>query len=315
MKIYILGHISPDLDSIASAVEYAEYLKKTNRYKDAQLIPLAAETPNKETQFIFDKFGVELPKLIDDIEIEQTDSFILVDHNEEAQRSPKIPSGKIIEIIDHHKINITFEAPLRIDVKPLGSTSSLIYDHFETAGIKPTKEVQGLVISAILSDTQGLKSSTTTGYDSEIAHKIAKDADIDIEKLTFEIFRAKSDITGMTAFEIVTKDVKVYEMASHKVFIGVIETVEPQKVLEQKQALIEALSEVKPSKNVDMAYLFVVDILKSNSIGVFSTEEEGKILEKAFVGKAENGTIDIGPRTVRKKDIAPEIERAIKQAK
>ena len=51
MKIYITGHVSPDLDTIASTVEYAEFLKKVKRYEGAQIIPVRAGNPNKETEF------------------------------------------------------------------------------------------------------------------------------------------------------------------------------------------------------------------------------------------------------------------------
>lgn len=311
MKIYIVGHISPDLDSIASAYEYAEYLKKSKRFEGAEVIAAKAGDANHETITIFEKFGAKLPIDLDDCEIENTDAFILVDHNEESQRHPKVVNEQVIEIVDHHKINVNFTSPLRIDVKPLGSTSSIIYELFEMYGHKASDETLGLILSSILSDTQGLKSSTTTGFDSDIAHKIAKTLKIDVEKLTFEIFKAKSDITGLSAKEIVEKEYKIFDFSGKKVFIDQVETVEPEVVLAMKSELVEALDEVKSQKDVGIGFVVVTDILKVNSQVIYTNDEERKILEKAFTTVGENNVADIGPRMSRKKDIAPEIEKIL----
>lgn len=311
MNIYITGHKSPDLDSMAAAYEYAEFLVKSKRYGDAKIIVARTDKPNKETKFVFEKFGAELPKFLGDVEITPEDKFILVDHNEEDQRHEKVKTEQILEIIDHHKIRVNFATPTRIDVKPYGSTSTLVWEHFEIAGIKPSPQTAGLIVSAILSDTQGLKASTTTGYDSEVAHKLANEYKINVDSLIFEIFKAKSDLSGMSAKEIVTKDYKIFEFGDKKVLISQIETVEPEKVLESKAEYLKAIEEVKAQEGVYQMYFVITDIVKVNSQILFVTAEEGTVVEKAFTTKTENNWADIGPRTSRKKDIAPMIEKAL----
>lgn len=311
MNIYIVGHISPDLDSVAASIEYLEFLNKTNRYpKDTLKVALAGK-PNKETQFVFEKFGVEFPELLDNIQITEEDRFILTDHNEQSQRHPKIQNDQVIEIIDHHKLNINFNSLVRLDTKPYGSTSTIIYELFSIHSIKPSKEVQGLIISSILSDTQGLKSSLTTGYDSEVCHKISEELQIDIDKLTFDIFKAKSDIGGLTPEQIVAKDFKIFDFGGKSVFIGQVETVEPEKVLEQKDAILKAIDEVKVEQGVSQLYLIITDILKVSSIALYTTEAEKEVLERAFTTHGHDNIAEIGPRMSRKKDIAPEIEKII----
>ena len=311
MKIYVIGHVSPDLDAVASAVEYAEFLTKSKRYERAQIIPLSAEPANKETHFVFEKFGAKLPQTIEEVTIEPTDAFVLVDHNEETQRSPKVVNEQVIEIVDHHKINVNFTSPVRIDVKPLGSTSSIVYENAEFYGIELSKETKSLILAAVISDTQGLKSSTTTGIDANIAEKLCEELGIDQQKLTFEIFKAKSDLTGLSAQEIATKDFKVFDFGGKKVFIGQVETVEPHKVIEQKEQLVQALSELKSKHGAGQAYLIVTDILQVNSHAIYSTEEEKRVIEKAFTTIDQDGVANIGPKMSRKKDIAPAIEATI----
>src|SRR3990167_8864788 len=305
MKIFVIGHKSPDLDCISSAIEYTEFLKKIGRYQDAEFVPARAGEPNNETVHIFKKFNVEMPVLIDTQQIDPEDRFILVDHNEEAQRSEKVDAEKIIEIVDHHKLNLSFTSPLRIDIRPLGSTSSIIYELFEVLRLIPSDHVSHLILASILSDTVGLKSSTTTGLDVTFVKNLSKKHDVDVEKLTFDIFSAKSDISGLSAKQVVN-------ISGKKVFIGQVETVEPGVVIKDKTNLIKALEEAKVEQGTSQAYLFITDILKVNSYAIFATKEEQEIIEKAFTTIGKDWVADIGPKISRKKDIAPEIERVLK---
>lgn len=313
MRIFIVGHKSPDLDAMASTVEYAEFLKKSGRYENAELTPIRAGEPNAETTHIFKKFGAKVPKPIEEFTINETDGFILVDHNEESQRHKSIPSEQVVEIVDHHKINVTFTAPVRIDVKPVGSTSTVIYELFDMYGHKPSEKTLGLILASILSDTQGLKSSTTSGLDSEVAHELAEKLKLDLEKLTSEIFKAKSDLTGLKPIEIAKKDYKIYDFSGKKVFISQIETIEPEKVLEQKDDLVEAMDLAKSQEGAGLGFLVVTDILKMNSQIIYTNEEEQAVVEKAFTTEGKDNVADIGPRMSRKKDIAPAIEKTLSQ--
>ncbi|MBI2620635.1 manganese-dependent inorganic pyrophosphatase [candidate division WWE3 bacterium] len=311
MRIFIIGHTSPDLDATASTIEYKEYLEKANAYEKAEIIPTVASDINGETKYIFERFDAEIPLKIDSFEVLDEDKFILVDHNEQSQRSPIVESEKIIEIIDHHKINISFTLPLKIDVRPVGSTSTIIYELFETKEIAPSKKIASIMLASILSDTQGLKSSTTTGIDSTAAHRLTSDLHLDIDRLTFDIFKAKSDISGLNAIQVVKKDYKVFDFSGRNVFIGQVETVEPEKVLEQKEELVKALEEVKVSEGAEQAYLVVTDILNVNSQIVYATDAEKEIVEKAFTTQGISNVADIGPMMSRKKDIAPAIETSL----
>src|SRR3990167_2405299 len=194
MRVFLVGHRVPDLDASSGPIEYAEFLVKSKRYDNAEIIPAICDDINKETKFIFDKFNVETPRKISASDISKEDRVILIDHNEEDQRMEGLNSDQVIEIVDHHKIKINFSTPLRIDVRPLGSVSSVIYENFVKEGVEPSKKIASL----ILSDTQGLKSSTTTGWDVKSAQDLSKLTGLDIEKLTFEIFKSKSNLEGLS---------------------------------------------------------------------------------------------------------------------
>ncbi len=312
MRIFVVGHKSPDLDATSAPVAYAEYLTKVKRYKDAEIVPAVVDDTNKETAVVFSKYGLPRPKMLVIEEIGPDDKIILVDHNEEDQRMDDLDDEKVIEIVDHHKVKLDFGHPIRLDIRPFGSVCSVIYENFVKDELKPSREVAGLILCSILSDTQGLKSSTTTKWDAKAAHDLAYELDEDLDKLTFEIFKSKSDITGMTPEQVVKKDYKIFDFSRIKVFIGQVETVEPETIMSMKDQILNAMQTIKAAEGVDHVFLTVTDILKVNSTIIYMTDEDKAILEEAFKGVGENHIINIGPKMSRKKDIAPPIEDALR---
>ncbi len=79
-KTYVIGHKSPDTDSICSAISYA-YLKNKEAGAES-FVPLRAGEVNNETAFVLDYFGVETPELVEnmttqvkDIEVRKTEGI------------------------------------------------------------------------------------------------------------------------------------------------------------------------------------------------------------------------------------------------
>lgn len=71
--LYITGHKNPDTDSICSAIAYAEFKNKTGELK---AIPVRLGDVNRETKFILEYFGVDVPKLIDTVKVQVSDLHI-----------------------------------------------------------------------------------------------------------------------------------------------------------------------------------------------------------------------------------------------
>ena len=78
-KVYVIGHKSPDTDSIAAAISYS-YLKQQ---QGVEAVAARAGEPNKETQYALDYFKVEAPEYLE--KVEAGTKLILVDHNESKQ--------------------------------------------------------------------------------------------------------------------------------------------------------------------------------------------------------------------------------------
>lgn len=311
--IYIIGHLNPDLDSAVSviALKYLFDRAKCFGYKNSR--PVLAGPANFESITIFKKFKVDLPQTLPAGRIKKNDLFILADHNEENQRLTGIKAEQIIDIYDHHKANLNFSKPIYINIKPWGSTNTIIAWLMKGNGIKPDKKLAALMISAILSDTQGFRSSTTTNNDRNLCDELNMVGNIkNLEKLTKEIFLAKSNIKGMTNKQILTKDGKIFDFKGKKIYINQLETIDQEKILTNSLQLIEALKKIKKEYHADYAYCVITDVLAINS-KMFCLPEDEKILKLSFptARQIKKGVFDLGPLLSRKKDIAPCFEKIL----
>ncbi|NCP46881.1 manganese-dependent inorganic pyrophosphatase [Candidatus Collierbacteria bacterium CG10_big_fil_rev_8_21_14_0_10_43_36] len=310
MKTYVFGHIKPDLDSVVAALAFTEYMKI---HWDPNSIPVIIDELNQETKFVFEKFDLTPPQLLKVEDITTEDRVVLVDHNEAGQRLPGLNQNQIAGIFDHHKANLNFSSPIEINILPVGSSNTLAWILFKNLQHPIEKQLASLMLCAILSDTVGLKSSTTTKSDEVAVLELASIASIqDISALTLEIFKAKSNISALSDEQVVLNDYKVLDITGKKVLCGQIETVEQETLLtDRKQGLLSVLQSIKLQQGVDFIMLAITDILKINTKLLVSGVGEIELIQKAFGGTVVENILDIGPKMSRKKDIAPAIEKAL----
>ena len=69
-KVYVVGHKNPDTDSICSALAYANLKRKVT---GQEYVAKRAGQVNEETQYILDRFGVEEPGLLSNVQIQVKD--------------------------------------------------------------------------------------------------------------------------------------------------------------------------------------------------------------------------------------------------
>ena len=118
---------------------------------------------------------------------------ILVDHNERSQSVEGLEQAEIMEIIDHHRIG-SIETYFRN--MPVGCTCTIVYMMYRENNVEIPKDVAGLMLSAILSDTLAFRSPTCTQVDRDTAKALAKIAEVDIDTYADEMFEAGADLTG-----------------------------------------------------------------------------------------------------------------------
>ncbi len=313
MKTYIIGHKKPDTDAVVAALAYAYLAKKLDCLGYKEPTAVIVDPLNPETSYLFDKLKLAHPRLISADEIEPSDQIVLVDHNEANQRLDNLNPDQIKEIIDHHKINLNLSKPIFLNFKPWGSSVTIIYFMMSLFQVKPDKTLATLMLAAILSDTVGFKSATTTDKDKELAQELAEIAQIDdLTGFALEIFKAKSNVSQLSDYQLATNDYKLFDFGKQKVFINQVETVEQKKLLEERKAgLLTALAKVKSEMAADFAFIAVSDVLNVNTKLLVPNGPEIKIAQEAFGGEVIDHILDIGGKLSRKKEIAPALEKVI----
>jgi len=312
MTTYIIGHKKPDTDAVVAAMALEYLYKEAASFGHTNPKAVLTEALNPETSFLFEKFSVETPEIITAEAIKDSDRVVLVDHNEASQRLDKLDEEKIVEIVDHHKVHLNLASPIFMTFKTWGASSTIVYNMMKANNVKPDKTLSSLMLAAILSDTVGFKSATTTAKDKEIGAELATLAEIDdVDAFTLEIFKAKSDTSSLSNDQIVKNDYKVFEFAK-KTLINQIETVEPEAILSRKSELLESMAKLKTEEGVELVYCAISDILQVNTKLLMLSESEASFAEKAFGGTTVENILDIGAKLSRKKEIAPPLEQSIK---
>ena len=232
---------------------------------------------------------------------------ILVDHNEKDQTVDGIDDAEIVGIVDHHKFGtIGTTQPINIRNMPVGCTATIVFQLYKESGILIPRNIAGIMLSAIISDTLLFRSPTTTPLDIETAKKLAKISNIDMESYAIEMFKAGSSIKGKTMEELLFADFKNFNEEDYKIGIGQINTLNIDDIKQKENELCETIEKEGNINGYDIIALFVTDIINEGSYLYFSSKSKD-ILEKAFdVQTLEQGHYLPGIIS-RKKQIIPNI--------
>ncbi len=191
---------------------------------------------------------------------------LLVDHAELAQSVPGVEQAEIVEILDHHHIgSIETTIPVRATFDPVGSTATLVIERFRHNGMEPSRSSALLLLCAIMSDTVILNSPTTTERDHAAIEYLGRVLALDPIDLGREMFEATSDLEGVGAEAIVSRDAKEYEVGGGQtVAIAQVETV-GQGLADRHDELLEALREARERRGYHLYALMVTDILAKDT--------------------------------------------------
>lgn len=314
-EVFVVGHKNPDTDSVCSAISFA-YLwnewKKTRRLDemmklDFDAIPAVQGDLNAETKFVLEKFGFDAPKKISDATGKK---IALVDHTEKAQSLDNLDRGEIVAIVDHHKIgDITTPNPILFLSLPVGSTATVLKILYDKTGVKVPKNIAGIMLASILSDTVIFKSATTTELDKKVAEELAKIAGIDdLIKFGIEVKSKLSEVKELSAREIVMRDFKDFVMGGKRVGIGQIELLDLSLIENRKDEIYSELVK-KKSEGYHSVFLMLTDIMKGGTELMVVTDEP-EIVRKAFGKDLEGKSVWLENVMSRKKQVVPPLEKA-----
>lgn len=299
MSTYVFGHTSPDSDSIVGAISLS-YLK--NQLGE-DCIPTRQGEISAETEFILDKFGGTLPELKTSVAGE---SVYIIDFSDKAQAPHDIMEATILGIVDHHKLgDLTTTTPLECWIRPIGCSNTIVYEMYKAHDIEIPKDIAGMMMCAILSDTVIFKSPTCTKVDTKAVKELAKICGVtDFKKIGMDMFIAKSQVDGASARDLNTRDYKAFEMNGNKVGINQLEMVDISVLDSRVDEIMADMKAMKEEEGLHTIVVLLTDIMKEGSQLLTVSDDESK-LEAAFDIKLENSQIWLEGVLSRKKQVIP----------
>ena len=237
---------------------------------------------------------------------------ILVDHNERTQAVNGLDQAEIMEIVDHHRIgSVETTNPITFRNVPVGCTCTILFGLYHEYGVEIPKNIAGLMLSAILSDTLAFRSPTCTPTDVAAGKTLAEICGEDIEKYSEQMFDAGADLTGRTAEEVFHGDYKIFSRGNAKFGVG-----QGSFMTENSRKAAEALvgpflKTAAESEELPMVFYMFTDVKSQVTEMLYYGAGAQEVLERAFNVTPDNGIAVLPGIVSRKKQVVPSLMSAL----
>lgn len=303
-EVLVYGHKNPDSDAICTSIAYANLRNMIVKNQKSTAVRIGEL--NEETKYALEYFGVESPSYVADISGRKV---VLIDHNERTQTADGFENAKVLELIDHHRIaNFKTDEPLKARVEPYGCTSTIVCEMYQEKNIVPCKQMAGMMLSAIISDTLLFKSPTCTQNDVQACKYLAPLAEVDLNSYGMDMLKAGTNLSHKSEYEILNMDMKIFELEKGRFGIAQVNTVNEADMLAKKNDFIKEIEKMIIDLKLEGFMFVITNILTNNSVAIVRGNRVD-ILETAF-GKATNDEIVLNGVVSRKKQIVPPLTRA-----
>jgi manganese-dependent inorganic pyrophosphatase len=237
---------------------------------------------------------------------------ILVDHNEPRQALANLDEAELLEILDHHRLgNPTTHVPIKFTVDIVGSTSTLVSEQIEEAGLSAPAPLAGMLLSGLLADTLILTSPTTTPRDRQAAERLGRWAfarggplvEETIQSFGRQVLAAGAGLSTRTPEEIVNTDMKLYEAGNYRFAMAQAEVTDLMQITEQLDKLKAALTAMRDKRALDFAMLMVTDVVRGSS-RLLLTDEPSQLSDLPYPPQPDGTRLAEGVVS-RKKQLLP----------
>ena len=240
--------------------------------------------------------------------------LILVDHNELSQTVDGIEYADILEIIDHHRIG-TLEtvSPVFFRNQPLGCTATIIYQMYQEKGIEIPRNIAGLMMSAIISDTLMFHSPTVTEMDKAAAEKLSELCGIELEEFAIDMFGAGSNLGDKDADEIFKQDYKNFSVNGFEFGVGQINSMNSIELEEIKEKIVPYIKEKMPELQVDMCFFMLTNIVYEKTELLCIGDKARTLVREAFKLPKTQKKFELKNLVSRKKQLIPAFVSVLQQ--
>jgi len=237
--------------------------------------------------------------------------LILVDHNELSQAVQGAEQVEILEIIDHHRIGaLTTTQPILFRNEPVGSTSTIVADCFFRHQVKLPKEIAGLLLAGLVSDTLNLTSPTTTARDAEVLKKLEDVSGVKAGEFTEKLFSSGSVLISLPAAQAVVADCKEFREQSQVFSVAQIEEIGFDQFRKRKDEVRHALEAYRSKKGYYFSALLVTDVATNSSLLVIAGA--AAFLKRIDYPAVEEGIYELAGVVSRKKQLLPYLTHCLK---
>ena len=303
--VLITSYKNPDLDGIACAIAYAEFLETIGTHA----MPILFGEPHREGKFVLEQFDISIPA-DGKFRLKKKDKIILVDASDLRGISNLIDPNQIIEIIDHRIENQAGKFPYaQKQIELVGSCATLIAEKFLEASIVPSRSSAILLYSAIISNTVNFKASVTTERDKEMAKWLLRQIKLP-KNYVQKMFEAKSQVK-QNLKESLENDFATFYLNGSKLGVAQIEIIKARDFLRSNEdKIINALTALKLKKRLDYIFLTIVDIDNENNIFLVIDSESEELLTISLKMKFKN-RVATRKGILMRKTIVPIIKSAL----
>lgn len=305
--IYVIGHKSPDTDTVGSAIAYSNLLNHLGYRSEPRI---ASEKINNETKYVLEKCGLAVPAFLENTAGE---TIFQVDHNELIQAADGMSEASIVGILDHHTINCSTDAIIKVRSENVGATATLVALDYELYGVEIDPTTAKLIACTILSDTENFKKNTTTSADRIVYEKLAAIGGLEDANAVYrEMKAAKESYDGMTDTEIYFSDYKEYVVNDYKYAIPTFRCKDSPSALELGRRMKIIMAEQYKSGNYDFIFSKIKDE-KSDAAYLFVYGDGAeRICMRAFPNAQYNGRyLLVKPSISRKSVMVPAINAVL----
>lgn len=237
---------------------------------------------------------------------------ILVDHNERSQAVDGLEEAEILEIIDHHRIGaLETGGPVYFRNEPVGCTATILHAMFHEHEVEIPKDIAGLLLSAILSDTLMFHSPTCTLVDRAAAQELSGICGEDIEEYGKKMFEAGEDLTGRDADDILHTDYKEFNIGDKTISVGQGFFMSEKAYHEAGNMVAEYLPTALAHSGNAMIFYMLTSVLDQSTELLYVGKGADELVGNAFHQDAEGGRVMLKGVVSRKKQLIPPLREAL----
>ena len=298
--ILVTSYRDPDLDGTACAFGYAELLNRQGRNAVAAVLG----TPHLEARHVGERFAIPLPPNLDPSPFEE---IVLVDTSMLAEQDPRLPTDRVIEIIDHRKLHEGEKFPhALLQIELVGSAATLIVERFQQADIVPNREAACLLFGAIASNTVNFKANVTTDRDRRAAAWLSSLYPMPDDFIPV-MFVAKSQLEGKALEETLVGDFSYREIAGKNIAIGQLEVVGAKQLFEtRRDDLLKTLDRLHITyPMVDQQFISAIDVIDGYNLFLAPDQDVREALAAILGVTFDEYHVAYRPGILMRKEIGP----------